>query len=243
MRLGIVGYGPFTKTMIKYLQHDFEILVSSRNPETKSKEDLKFDFASTNEVLALDTVILSIPAQFFEEFITEHKSEFNPNGLVIDVASIKQAPIKVMEDLLPPTTKILGTHPLFGPGSAKDSLKELQMVICPVRGLDDMALGKIYDYLESKNLIVLTKTPEEHDNEIAYVLGLTHLIGQAVKRMNLPDLELTTPSYAKLLDMREIQGKHSWDLFKSIESTTQAKQVIGEFKQQIDSLLEKLEQE
>ena len=38
-----------------------------------------------------------------------------------------------MERLLPATASILGTHPMFGPDSARGGVAGLPMILCPVR--------------------------------------------------------------------------------------------------------------
>jgi len=214
-KISIVGFGAFTKLMIKHLQGDFEIVVLSRDASSKDPDGLKFTFADAPWVLAADVIILSIPAQFIETFLSEHRDQINPDALMIDVASVKQKPIAAMQKHLHETNQILGTHPIFGPGSAVDGLSGLEIVLCPVR-IGDEYLHAITHYLEGKGLVVLKKTAAEHDREIAYVLGLTQYLGRTMKMMDIPDGELTTPAYEHLKKMRDIQGADSWDLFVSI---------------------------
>lgn len=241
MTIGIIGYGKFTELMVEHLGLDFEVFVYSRRNEPGVSKSARFQFASVQDTLACDIIIISIPAQYFEDFFSKYASLCNPEALVIDVASIKEAPIAVMEKYLPETAKILGTHPIFGPGSAKNGLNGLQVVVCPVRNISTELMQSVRQYLEQKGLVVLERTPKEHDDGMAYVLGLTHIIGRSMDAMNIPDLEFTTPSYEDLLDMRNIQGKDSWDLFLSIQSTPQALSVLKQFRQEVDTLLEQLD--
>jgi prephenate dehydrogenase len=52
--------------------------------------------------------------------------------LIIDVRSVRVYPVKWMKELLPESTQILATHPMFGPDSAAISLAGRKMVMCPV---------------------------------------------------------------------------------------------------------------
>lgn len=212
--LGIVGYGAFTKLMIRYLHQDFEILVLSRDPKTQSL-DGTFAFGSARSVLGLPTVVISIPAQYYSGFITENYKHFNPDGLVMDVASVKVKPVQAMLELLPKTIQVLGTHPMFGPFSAQDSLHGLKVALCPAR-IDKPAFDNVKSYLESKKLQLFECTPEEHDHTMAYVQGLSHYIGRIMQLMSIPETQLSTVAYDHLLSMRDVQGGDSWELFYSI---------------------------
>ena len=215
--IGIIGYGDFTKVLIEYLSPYADILVSSRSQQQGSA-GRGARFASVDEVLACQIIIPSIPAQFFRAFFTEHASKVHPEALVIDVASVKVRPLAVLQELLPPTCEILGTHPMFGPASiAKNKgIRGLKCVVCPVR-IEDERLERMTHFLaETLGLQAIHKTPEQHDKEMAYVQGLSHYIGRVMDGMNIPESELSTLAYDDLMDMKRIQGSDSWDLFHSI---------------------------
>lgn len=216
-KLSIIGYGPFSKLLIKHLQDDFDICVYSRDPDSKEQGSLHFRFVPLKEALADEQIILGMPAQFIGDFLDANAALINPNALILDVASVKQKPLEDMKKYLPKTCQIIGTHPVFGPGSAKDGITGLRIVLCPLRCQPE-TLNKLRTYLEQKGLIVLEKSASEHDKAMAYVLGLTQYIGRALQQIGAHDTELTTPAYDDLMDMRAIQGNDSWDLFYSIMS-------------------------
>lgn len=240
-KVSIIGYGAFSKLMIEHLQHDFDIMVYSRNPEGKKKGTKNFHFVPLTTALQQDIIILSLPAQFIGEFLRTNTHLINPQALVLDVASVKVLPIKDMRAYLPKTCQIIGTHPIFGPGSAAGGLKNLRMAVCPERCSPD-TLVQLTSFLEGKGLIVLEKTPEEHDRAMAYVLGLTQYIGRALQQIGAHDTELTTPAYEDLMEMRAIQGNDSWELFYSVmscnpytqEVTQQLKAAFAMLDKQLD---------
>lgn len=216
-KVGIIGYGDFTKVILEYLAPHADIVVSSRS---KDSGDAGFGarFADVAEVLSQDIIIPSIPSQFFDDFFTYHKRLINPEALVIDVCSVKVLPLEVLERLLPDTCSIVGTHPMFGPASIKKSsgISGLRCVVSPVRA-SDTQVKKIEEFMsESLGLKVLRRTPKQHDREMAYVQGLSHYIARVMDIMDIPQSELATLAYEDLIDMKNIQAKDTWDLFESI---------------------------
>jgi prephenate dehydrogenase len=242
-KLSIIGYGQFTRLMIKHMQNDFDILVYSRNPADKKKDDLRFSFVTLEQALAQKFIILGMPAQFFEEFLRANSANINPDALVLDVASVKQKPLEDMAKHLPEGCQIIGTHPIFGPGSAKHGINGLRIVLCPLR-CRPATLNSLRTYLEHKALIVLEKSPQEHDKAMAYVLGLSQYIGRALKAIDAHDTELTTPAYEDLMEIRRIQGNDSWDLFYSIMSLNPyAEEVMRQLRAAFDMLDKQLADE
>jgi prephenate dehydrogenase len=78
-----------------------------------------------------------------------------------------------MEELLPPMVDITCVHPLFGPQSARLGLAGRRLVICPQRGDRHVALARL---AQAKGLVVRLTDPHTHDQEMAHVQALTHLI-------------------------------------------------------------------
>lgn len=231
--IGIIGYGDFTKLMLEHLAPFADIVVSSRTHE-EGEAGFGARFAPVNEVLARPIIIPSIPSQFFESFFSEHQTAVNPQAIVIDVCSVKVKPLEVLERLLPKSCQLIGTHPLFGPGSVEknEGLSGLRCVVSRVRA-EDETYETLVSFLTSElGLKVLEKTAEEHDQTMAYVQGLSHYIGRVMGIMDIPETELSTFAYDDLMDMKKIQGQDSWELFESImEENPYALEINQKFKQ------------
>lgn len=229
--------------MCEYLAPHADIIVSSRS-NVDGEAGFGARFAPLDEVLARPIIVPSIPSQFFESFFTDHKQLVNPEAVVIDVCSVKVKPLEVLGRLLPETCQIIGTHPMFGPASTRknNGLKGLKCVVCPVR-IPDPKLAKLTSLLgETLGLEIIYKTPEEHDRDMAYVQGLSHYIGRTMGIMDIPDTTLATFAYEDLLDMKNIQGHDSWDLFESImNENPYAREVNQDFKRAIDALDQQLD--
>jgi len=216
-KVGIVGYGDFTKVMVEFLAPHAEIIVSSRS-HMEGDAGFGARFAPLSKVLSQDIIIPSIPSQFFEEFFTDNTRLINPEALVIDVCSVKVKPLEVLKRVLPETCSIIGTHPMFGPASIKKNggIQGLRCVVSPVRAPEDLVEKLEIFASDTLGLQVLKRTPEQHDQETAYVQGLSHYIARLVDIMDIPESDLATLPYRDLLEMKKVQAKDTWDLFESI---------------------------
>ena len=113
-----------------------------------------------------------------------------PDALVVDVGSVKMKPAKLMKQILPRRMDIVGTHPLFGPQSGKKGVKNLNIVVCNVRG--KRAPCVCARFCSKLGLRVFAATAkQEHDRELAYVQGLTHLLAKVVVALKLPRFRFT----------------------------------------------------
>jgi prephenate dehydrogenase len=133
----------------------------------------------------------------------------------MDVASIKMKPVKLMQDILPPHADIIGLHPLFGPQSGKSGIEGLNIAVCSVRGARvDGVCGFLDDTLK---LQVHRATPEEHDRELAWIQGLTHLLAKVIVSLDLPAFRFTTKTFDYMKQMVEMVRYDSDELFLAIE--------------------------
>lgn len=194
----------------------FTISAWNRSDQSQAASNLGVQYEALSEIIQKDIVILCTNASFFEKLLLEQGALFNPNAIVIDVASIKIKPVEQMVKYLPSTCEIIGTHPLFGPQSGKFGIKGLNIVLCPVR---TQISGRIFAFCKYfLKMNVLIRTPDQHDKEMAYVQALTHFIGRAVNQMNVPEVEQKTKAFEALLSIRNMLGGDSFELFQTIEN-------------------------
>ncbi|MGZ6005058.1 MAG: prephenate dehydrogenase/arogenate dehydrogenase family protein [Candidatus Saccharimonadales bacterium] len=239
-KLAIIGYGDFSKLLIKNLAAYADIVVASRRPNLDS-DNLKFEQVDLRTALSQPIIIPSIPAQSLEAFFKDNVKLLNPKALIVDVCSVKVNPVKVLTAVLPASNQILATHPLFGPASAADGLAGKKIMLYPVR-LDRARYSAIKRFLaDDLKLKIIECTPEEHDRVMAYAQGLSHYIGRLMQIMQIPESELTTSAYDDLKDMKAVQGSDSWELFQSIMlENPYALEVNHQFKQAIKDIDAKL---
>ena len=120
-----------------------------------------------------------------------------------------------MKKLLPKNVQILATHPIFGPDSAKDSVRGRKIVLCRTR-ISEEFYRKIKENLENAGLIVIEATPEEHDREIAKTLLLTHFIGRGLMEFGAKELSMDTEGYKRLLKILETVRNDTSQLFRDM---------------------------
>lgn len=238
--LGIIGYGGFGKFMTPHLLPYFNVYINDVLPLEKNVTDIGANWGSLKEVAAQDVVVVCVPVQFLESVLIEIHPYLKPHALVVDVSSVKVKPVELMLKYLPSSVEILGTHPLFGPQSGKNGIAGLNMVLSPVRTRKTRNITKFLGQVLGLN--VLERTPEVHDQQMAYVQALTHFIGRAINEMDIPDVEQKTPAYQYLLDIKRNLGQDSIDLFYTIElENPYALKVREGFLKELNALNERLD--
>ncbi len=213
--IGLIGFGRFGKLASAYLSRNFRICVynSGKNAEAISKtgaEAVSLETACRQKI-----VLLCMPISAMESTLEKIAPLVNPQALIIDVCSVKTLPVRWMREKLPETVSLLATHPMFGPDSARDSLKGHKIVLCPER-ISDRRFKKITGLLESAGLIVIESTPEEHDKQIAVSLALTHFIGRSLSSFGAQNLLIDTEGYKRLQHILEVVENDTWQLFEDM---------------------------
>ena len=239
--LGFIGFGSFGQFIIPHLSPYFDITVFDKTDQTEVAKRLGVKWGTLKEVASKEFVALAIPVQYLEDLLLEIRTLVKPKSVIFDLSSVKVKPIDLMVKHLPKDVEIIGTHPLFGPQSGKNGIAGLNMVICPVRTKKNGNLSRFFS--EELKLNVLERTPENHDQQMAYVQALTHFIGRSINEMDIPDVEQKTPAYQYLLDIKRNVGRDSMDLFLTIElENPYAKEVRENFIKELQKLNEKLEE-
>ncbi len=210
--IGIIGFGRFGKLVSHYLSQDLDVFVYNRSDKSSEIARTGSHPASLEIACRQDIIIPCVPISNFKETLQTIAPLLKPGALVVDVCSVKEYPVQWMSEALPETVGILATHPMFGPDSAADSLKDRKICLCRVR-VPDQQYDKIKNYLISKELIVIEATPKEHDEQIATSLSLTHMIGRTLSKCEAAPLDIDTEGYKRLLHILEVVERDTWQLF------------------------------
>ncbi len=153
-----------------------------------------------------DVVVISVPIEKTEEVIRAVGPHVREDALLMDVTSVKQAPLDAM--LASTKASVAGTHPMFGPNV--HSLVGQRVVLCSGRG------SKWEDWLRrmlgARGLVVTDATAEQHDRAMAIVQVLNHyqtqVYGLTLARLGVPlqeTLQFTSPAY--LMELY-VAGRH-----------------------------------
>jgi prephenate dehydrogenase len=173
----IGGSGKMGRWLAGYLvDNGYRVIISGRNQqrlqETKRQLDVKVN-TCIEAVDCADIIILSVSIDNFEDVVREIGPHIFPEQTVIDITSIKTAPVSLMHKYIK-SGLVLGTHPMFGPG-AKDILGNT-FVLTPTNEPEHVFAQKVAGYLTSRGARVIYASPEEHDEMMSLLLGLSHLM-------------------------------------------------------------------
>ena len=214
--IGIIGYGRFGRLTVQYLSPDFKVVVHTRST-SKEKDiiDAGGRLVPLEEVCRQKLVVLCVPISAMQATLRQIAPLLKEGTTVIDVCSVKINPTRWMHELLPDRVEILATHPMFGPDSAAKSLRRQKMVLCPER-IDPKRYLKIKAWLESKGLILIETSADQHDRQIAVSLALTHFIGRSLSEFGAFQLDIDTEGYKRLLHILEVVSNDTWQLFEDM---------------------------
>ncbi len=146
-----------------------------------------------------DVVILSVPIPKVKEIVREIAPYLRPEAALMDLTSVKQGPVEAMLANFP--GEVVGTHPLFGPGTK--AITGHTVVLCPGRG--ERWFKWLQDLLERGGAKVKVTTAKEHDRLMAVVQGLAHFsliaLEMSIRELGVSpeDLEdFATPTFSTL---------------------------------------------
>jgi prephenate dehydrogenase len=178
MKIAIIGGGgKMGQWLGRYLNGEgFDIIIADTDKEKLKQLRLpgvEVAASSRDAAVKAEIIMISVPIGSFENVVKEIGPVIRPGQIVIDVTSVKAAPVKVMHEHIK-TGLILGAHPLFGPGVT--GLKDQNFVLTPTNTQEKSLAAKVEKYLKARGANVKLMTPEAHDKMMAVVQGLSHFV-------------------------------------------------------------------
>jgi len=142
--------------------------------------------ASPAEAVAgADLVVLGTPVGSMARVVADIAPRLEPGCIVTDVGSVKASVVETLPGLLPEGVEFVGSHPmagshLRGPEHAKaDLFVGAACVVTPREGQDPAAVAKIEAFWRALGARVTRRSPTDHDEEVAWVSHLPHLVAFA----------------------------------------------------------------
>jgi len=217
--IGLIGLGAFGRLAASCLAQHAE--VRCYDPEATDDEVRSAGATPAHLEDAADAqaVVLSVPVQAIPAACSAIAGMLSENTLVCDVGSVKLRPIEWMLAALPAHVQVLGTHPLFGPQTVAElgGISGEPIVLCPARMNKETFERARRFVIDKMGLVPIQMTADDHDQQMAFVQGITHLIGKAASNMRLEEYPTSTLAYQKLLQMKTNTELDAPQLFDAIQ--------------------------
>ena len=214
MKIGVYGLGRFGFFWSELLAQKYD--VSGYNRSSLKKFPKKVSIVDENLILQCDVLFLCVSISSLKSVLESITGRINPDCLVFDTCSVKVYPAKLMKDILPDSVDIIATHPMFGPDSGKNGVKNLPIVFIPVR--DRRGYTNIWKKIFIDiGMKVIAITADEHDRGAALTQGVTHFIGRVLNGLELKDSEIATAGYKSLLAIVEQTCNDPLQLFMDLQ--------------------------
>ncbi len=216
--IGILGAGSFGRFLAELLHHYSKSSIIIFDPYTSVPVPGAAQAANlTDLVTQSDIIVLGIPLDSYDAVLPQIKEHIQPETLIVDICSVKIKPRELIREHLPEHKNILCTHPLFGPQSVVDNASRGHTLI--VTESNGRPAQETEAFLRDQlSLKVVHMSADEHDKIMAQVHALTFFVAHSLREMNLPTPQFMTPSYGELLDLIELDKRHSSDLYNTIQN-------------------------
>ena len=220
----IIGAGKMGAWFANFCKENGEhVILADRKKDKLAKvgKELGVETASFAEaVQKADNIILCISISAFEDVVKKIAPNVREGQNVLDICSVKEQPVKIMHQYIKGAT-ILGTHPVFGPGSK--GVRNKAYILTPTNVKEEAFARKYKDWLEKVGARVFMMSPEKHDQLMSIVLGLPHFVGLVTcdTLLEQPDFletkKVTGTTYRMLLTLAEATALETPDLYANLQ--------------------------
>jgi prephenate dehydrogenase len=140
---------------------------------------------------------------------------------IMDICSIKEFPVDIMHKYLKDAL-VLGTHPVFGPGS--NGIAHKAFVLTPTNKEEEAYAKSYQKWLEGEQARVFILTPQKHDELMSIILGFAHFVGLAACETMLEQpayaesKKLAGTTYRMLFTLAEAVAQETPDLYANVQT-------------------------
>ena len=224
MKTAIIGAGKMGVWFAKFfLEEGYSVVVADRKKEklSKLKKELAVETADfMDAVKSADRVLICVSISAFEDVVKKISPAMREGQIVMDICSIKDYPVKVMHKHIR-NGLVLGTHPVFGPGST--SVENKAFILTPTNSQEKEFAESFKKWLETKKARVFIMPPKKHDELMSVVLGLPHFLGLVacdtlLEQADYPETKkVAGTTYRMLLTLAEATAMENPELFSSLQ--------------------------
>ena len=225
MRTAVLGAGKMGVWFAKWcIEKGDTVVLADRNPQKLSnlKGELRVETADfPTAVRGADRILICVSISSFEEIVKKIAPVVSKGQPVMDISSIKEYPVYIMHKYLKDAL-VLGTHPVFGPGS--HGVKNKAYVLTPTNPEEEAYAKEFHRWLEKEEAHVFIMTPKKHDELMSLILGFPHFLGLAACETLLAQpafsesKKLAGTTYRMLFTLAESVAQETPDLYANVQT-------------------------
>ena len=225
MKTAVLGAGKMGVWFAKWCKENGDaVVLADRKPEklSKLKDELGVEVADfPAAVQGADRVLICVSISSFEEIVKKIASSTHKGQPIMDICSIKEYPVEVMHRYLKDAL-VLGTHPVFGPGS--NGVAHKTYVLTPTNPDEEAYAQKFKSWLDKEGARVFVMSPRKHDELMSIILGFAHFVGLAACEtlLDQPSFveskKLAGTTYRMLFTLAEAVAMETPDLYANVQT-------------------------
>jgi prephenate dehydrogenase len=226
VKTAILGAGKMGVWFAKFCKEkgDSVILADRKKDKlARLKNELKVETADFAEaVQKADRVMICVSINAFEDVVKKIAASVRKNQPIMDICSIKEEPVKIMHQYLKGAL-VLGTHPVFGPGS--NGVKHKAFILTPTNAEEQKFAEAYQKWLEQEGARVFIMSPKRHDELMSVVLGFPHFLGVVacdilLEQANYAETkQVAGTTYRMLFTLAEATALETPDLFATLQQS------------------------
>ena len=168
------------------------VVTWSRRPESRAKClnqswcDAVFD-SPEKAVVGSDLVVICTPVQTIVPLLVQIRPALDAEALITDVGSTKSLICREARSALKGhSATFLGAHPMAGSEQAgmehaqSDLFENAACILTPLDDASAEAIAKLSAFWDALGMTVSTVSPEKHDEIVAHVSHLPHLLASTL---------------------------------------------------------------
>ena len=186
-----------------------------------------------------DVVVVAVPLRP-SNAVLHRLAELKPHGLVFDIGSLKSPMISGLKALADAGCRVCSVHPMFGPDEI--GLSGRHILFCDVGNAEALAEARALFAHTAAECVDLSLA--EHDEVMAWVLGLSHLVniafasalaesGEAVPLLR----QISSSTFnAQLKVAAQVVSENPHLYYEIQQGNAMTGEVIGHFRRVLDEL-------
>ncbi|MCW4009901.1 MAG: prephenate dehydrogenase/arogenate dehydrogenase family protein [Candidatus Bathyarchaeota archaeon] len=224
MKTAILGAGKMGVWFAKFCKEKGDhVILASRNKEKLAKLGKQLDVETADFAQAVtdaDRVMICVSISSFEEVVKQIAPNVRGGQVVMDICSIKDFPVKVMHENIQ-NGLVLGTHPVFGPGS--QGVQHKAFILTPTNEQEAEYAEGFKNWLQQQEAHVFIMPPKKHDELMSVVLGLPHFLGLVacetlLEQKDFPETkQVAGTTYRMLFTLAEATAMETPDLYANLQ--------------------------